>query len=195
MDVEQYADHAGRRHEHGIRRATHGFGGSRGHVARDLHAGFAGTGVCAAGIHDNRRRHAARFRQMLARNYDGRRDGLVGREHRGRRRLVRHGLIHLRDRESSHRGRRGKLGDRAERQHHGVLRALAEQRAPDAIGGDLLRQPEVRDDREALPDKEPRIVRERAEHFEPRGDGAAAEFANEPSRQPHAAAHASPFGV
>ncbi len=55
----------------------------------------------------------------------------------------------------------------AQRQHHRVLLAAAEQRAAQAVGRDLLRQPQVRHDREALADEEPRVVREGAERVEP----------------------------
>ena len=43
-----------------------------------------------------------------------------------------------------------------------------EQRARQAVGRDLLRQPQVRHDREVLTDEEPRVVRERTERLEPR---------------------------
>ena len=50
--------------------------------------------------------------------------------------------------------------------------AAPEQRTRQAVGGDLLRQPQVRHDREVLAHEEPRVVRERAERLEPRGLGA-----------------------
>src|SRR6218665_2596100 len=54
----------------------------------------------------------------------------------------------------------------SQRQRHRVLTARAELRATDAVGGDLLGQPRVRDDGEAEADEVRRLVREGAERAE-----------------------------
>ena len=72
---------------------------------------------------------------------------------------------------------------RDERQHHRVLAAVAELRAGAAVGHDLLRQPDVRHDREAQLDEVCRRVRERAQRLEA-GDRGARARARRTSRRP-----------
>ena len=54
----------------------------------------------------------------------------------------------------------------AEREHHRVLTAATEQRAPGAVVRDLLGHPDVRNDREAHAHEVRRLVRERAQRRE-----------------------------
>ena len=86
LDRQCDADDAGRRDEHLFGRAADQPGGLRGHVARDLQPFVARARVGAPAVDDDGARHAARAREVLARDEHGRRLGAVGREDRGRRR-------------------------------------------------------------------------------------------------------------
>ena len=84
-DVERHANDAGRRDKGVIRTAASGRGGRGRHLPRDVHAVVARARVRAPAVRHDDLRPAAGPCEMFARDDDRRRDGLVGREHRGRR--------------------------------------------------------------------------------------------------------------
>src|SRR5262245_18502388 len=69
--------------------------------------------------------------------------------------------------------------------HHRVLAALPEERARSAVGSDLLRQPFVWNERETMPDKVGRRVRERADPLEACGGCTRDNRVNQPATNTH----------